>query len=141
MIFFEYLSAFFLGGLLYGGLETLWRGHTHWTMLITGGICAVFIYIISNFSREPLWKKWIMSTCTITTVEFLTGSYVNLRLGWNVWHYNDMPLNLMGQICLPYTLLWFLLSVFAVWACGYLRRIWTKLRTLSRGGAFRYPES
>ena len=32
-----------LGGMLYMGVELLWRGRTHWTMGIVGGVCFVLI--------------------------------------------------------------------------------------------------
>ena len=32
----EYLLIYTLGGLLYGAIELLWRGWTHWTMLQIG---------------------------------------------------------------------------------------------------------
>ena len=30
-----------VGGLLYGGLELLYRGHTHWTMLLLAALLCV----------------------------------------------------------------------------------------------------
>ena len=39
----EYGCVFAAGGLGYGGLELLWRGRTHWSMLLCGGVCAVLV--------------------------------------------------------------------------------------------------
>lgn len=111
----KYMVVFGAGGLIYAALELLWRGHTHWSMIITGGLCTVFLYLISVFSPEPLWKKWIMSGAVITTVEFLAGVIINILLGWNVWSYAHSRVNLCGQICLSFSLLWLLLSIPAVW--------------------------
>ena len=36
------------------------------------------------------------------------------RLGLNIWDYSNMPLNLWGQICLPFSCLWFFLSAVAI---------------------------
>lgn len=47
----------------------------------------------------------------------LVGVADNLILHWNVWDYTDMPLNLYGQICLPFTILWFFLCIPALWLC------------------------
>ena len=58
----------------------------------------------------------------ITAVEFETGLLVNLTLGWGVWDYSDMPLNLMGQICPAFTLAWLALSVPGTELCTLLRR-------------------
>ena len=36
-------AVFSLGGLGYGGIEILWRGATHWSMLLTGGVCLLLL--------------------------------------------------------------------------------------------------
>lgn len=43
--------------------------------------------------------------------------------GWNVWDYNNMPLNLLGQICLPFTVLWFFLSAVGIILDDYIRHL------------------
>ena len=40
MVFLEFLSIYVFGAIGYGALETLWRGYTHWTMIVTGGFCC-----------------------------------------------------------------------------------------------------
>ncbi len=87
------------GAVLYGSLELLWRGRTHWTMLILGGISFAIMYLIATRSNWPLPQKWICCAAIITALEFISGIVVNLCLGWNVWDYSDRPLNLFGQIC------------------------------------------
>ena len=111
MILLETLLIFLTGAFGYGGLELLWRGYTHWTMLVLGGVCFLLLYLIDTRMKEPIWKRWLLSACVITTLEFLCGCIVNLRLGWNVWDYSDVPGNLLGQICPEFFLLWLLLSV------------------------------
>lgn len=117
MRFFEYPAIFAGGGVLYGLIELLFRGRTHWTMLIAGGVCSCILYTISTKSSEREWKKWIMGGASITAVEFVTGGIVNLHLGWNVWDYSHLPVNLMGQICLLFSVLWVLLCIPAMWLC------------------------
>ena len=36
----KYLFLFDVGGLLYVLIELIWRGHSHWTMFILGGLCG-----------------------------------------------------------------------------------------------------
>lgn len=103
------------GGLIYGALEMIFRGRTHWSMLIAGGICTILLYLVAVKSREPIWKKWIMGGAIITTVEFLAGIIVNIILGWHVWSYANIWANLFGQICLLFTLLWILISIPGIW--------------------------
>lgn len=106
------LFLFLVGGLGYGLLEILWRGYTHWSMLLTGGICLVLLYSIQLFFQETSFAiKCLLGALMITGVEFLVGVTVNLGLGLRVWDYSQKPFNLMGQICLPYSVLWFLLCI------------------------------
>ena len=64
----EYGSVFTAGGLGYGGLELLWRGRTHWSMLLCGGACAVLIYLIAGRERTVLWRRWTLCAAAVTTV-------------------------------------------------------------------------
>ena len=35
----EYICVFLSGGIIYSFIEVAWRGYTHWSMTIAGGIC------------------------------------------------------------------------------------------------------
>ena len=122
----QYLKEVFLaaaGGLLYIILELVWRGHSHWTMFVLGGLCFALIGLINELIPwcMPLWKQALIGVVIITGLEFLTGCIVNLWLGWNVWDYGDMPLNLLDQICVPYILLWIPVSLAAIFLDDWLR--------------------
>ncbi len=119
----EYLSIFTAGGLAYGLLEILWRGHTHWTMLLCGGLCFALMYYIAPLPMS-MPRKCLICAVIITTVEFVTGCIVNLRLGMHVWDYSYLPGNLFGQICPHFTLMWLLLSIPGLWLCSALRLLW-----------------
>lgn len=123
----ELLPVFALGSILYGLTEILWRGWTHWTMLLCGGLCFTLMYLVSG-SELSLFKKWVLSTCLITMVEFLTGCVVNLGLHWQVWDYSSMRFNLLGQICPQFILMWFALSIPGMGLCQLLRRLFTAVR-------------
>ena len=90
----EYIAVFTVGGLVYGLLEIIWRGWTHWTMLICGGLCFTLMYLIA---RTPMRAAQKLFACAavITTVEFVTGCIVNLTLGMGVWDYSALPFDLM----------------------------------------------
>ena len=122
MIFLEFFSVYVFGAIGYGALETLWRGYTHWTMILTGGVCCCLIHLIATRMGDPLWKKWIMCMATVTAVEFAVGCMVNLRLGWHVWDYSGLRLNLMGQICPLFSFFWFLLSIPCVFVSQLLKK-------------------
>ncbi len=107
------ISALFMtGGALYFIFETLWRGYSHWTMFVLGGLCFVLVGGLNEFLpwEMPLLKQMLIGGLIITVGELLTGIVVNLWLGWNVWDYTLLPGNLWGQICPQYSLLWVLLS-------------------------------
>ena len=106
------IIVFILGGYAYAMIEILFRGYTHWTMVLTGGACILTIYIISGWLMSvPLLVGALMCALIITFYEFCVGIIVNLRLGWQVWDYSDMPGNILGQICPTFTILWFLLCL------------------------------
>ena len=125
---FEFLFVYVLGALGYGALEMLWRGHTHWTMLLTGGVCFLLIYLCATRLRAALWQKCLLSAAMVTTAELLVGLLVNRALGWSVWDYSALPMNLGGQICLLYSLYWLALSLPTVALCTRLRRLFAPVR-------------
>lgn len=95
--------------------EIIWRGYTHWTMFIVGGLCGFLIGLINEKNKKmPLIKQCFISTLIVTVIEFISGCIINLYFNLNVWDYSTMPFNLFGQICLPYSLLWFLLSILVI---------------------------
>lgn len=110
------LTLFLIGGFAYMGIEILWRGYTHWTMGIVGGFCFVLIGLINEVFTfcMPLWKQDLIATVLVTIVEFISGYIINIVFQLNVWDYSDVPFNVMGQICLPYMGLWFLLANVAI---------------------------
>lgn len=115
---------FLIGGRLYTWIEILWRGYTHWTMFLLGGICFVIMGLLNEHIfpwRLSLTMQSIISACVITFFEFITGCIVNLWLEWNVWDYSGLPFNLLGQICLYYFLLWIPLSVIGIVLDDWLR--------------------
>ena len=94
---------FYLGGTAYMTLEFLWRGRSHPSMFLLGGVCFLAIGGISRI-RLPLSLRLVVCSVVITALELLTGLLVNRDFG--VWDYRQMPLNFLGQICLPFSLLW-----------------------------------
>ncbi len=113
---------FVAGGLSYGLLEIIWRGYTHISMFVVGGLCLTIIGSMDEGEHLPclLWQA-VLSSLTITVMEFTSGVIVNLVMGLEVWDYSSLPLNIMGQICLPYSVLWLMLSIPAIYYEDILR--------------------
>lgn len=117
-----YLSLFFLGGSAYIVLELIWRGYTHWTMFLAGGLCFILVDLMKiTLSNRSFLFHCILSALIILTVEFVFGCIVNIWLSMNVWDYSRLPFNVMGQICLPFFILWFILSAGIIKAHDYIR--------------------
>lgn len=112
----EYGFIFMNGFFGYGLLEMLWRGYTHWTMGLAGGICFLAFYILSkSLAHLRIFYLCSLGALLITGIELVIGCWVNLGLGWQIWDYSDCPFNLWGQICLLYSLYWYFLCLFALW--------------------------
>lgn len=119
----KYAILLCVGGLIYCGIELLFRGHTHPTMFFVGGLCFVCVGLINNIIswKMPMIIQMLIGAVIITTIEFVSGCIINLWWGLDVWSYADMPYNLLGQICLPFAGLWFLLALPAIVLDDYLR--------------------
>lgn len=119
----RFCFLFATGGTLYYFIEILWRGHSHFSMFLCGGFCFAGLYLINRvLYAVPRILRWLLGALFITATEFCCGVAVNLFLGWNVWNYSDLPLNLLGQICLPFTVIWFFLCIPADLLCSLFRR-------------------
>ena len=106
---------FLIGGIGYNLIEILWRGYTHVSMFFAGGICFnAFAAIGKNSKNHKPFFLAAIGALMVTAVEFITGCIVNLWLKKKVWDYSKMPFNILGQICPVFTLLWGLLSLFAI---------------------------
>ncbi|MCX7614862.1 MAG: putative ABC transporter permease [Clostridiales bacterium] len=108
----QYSLIYVVGGVLYCIIEILWRGTTHWTMGVTGGLCFLLLHLINQkFTKMNFFEKCVLGAITITAIEFSVGCIVNLILHWHVWDYSGYFGNILGQACLFYTLMWFLLCI------------------------------
>lgn len=125
-LFNKYLILFDTGGLLYVLLELLWRGWSHWSMFILGGICFIALGLINEvFPWDmPLWKQMLAGACIVTALEFITGCIVNLWLGWDVWDYSKMPGNILGQVCPQFFVVWIFVSLGGIVLDDWLRYRW-----------------
>ena len=117
------LVLWVIGGLLYVLCELVFRGRSHWTMFLVGGLCFWLIGLINEVIPwdMPIWQQCIIGALIITAVEFAAGCVINIWLGWQVWDYSGLPFNILGQVCLPFTVLWSLLAAAGIILDDYLR--------------------
>lgn len=98
------------GGVAYGLIEVVWRGYTHPSMVITGGLCfAMICEINARCARRPFFVRGAACALGVTCAEFCVGMLVNRVLNMRVWDYSGEWLHLFGQICPLYMGLWFIL--------------------------------
>ena len=121
----KYYTLGTLGGMLYVFIELLWRGYSHWSMFLLGGICFVALGLINEVIpwEMPLAAQMFVGCVIITALEFITGCIVNLWLGWDVWDYSDLPYNLLGQISVVSSVGWYFLSAVGIVLDDWLRYI------------------
>ena len=118
------------GGTVYFLMEVAWKsatGHSErisWTMLVL----AIPLSIpLERFGAELPWEMPLMfqaAICTmaITATELVAGLILNTWLGLGVWDYSNLPFNFLGQICAPYSLLWYGLCLIFIPVFDWLRR-------------------
>ena len=113
----KYFILFTVGAFAYVGIELVFRGHSHWTMGILGGISFISIGLINEILtwETPLWIQCSIGGLLITFYEFITGLILNVCLHMD-----------MGQICLPFTIAWCGLSLIGIILDDYLRYWWFK---------------
>ena len=119
----KYEFLFFVGATIYVIIEKLYRGYSHWTMFLLGGICFIALGLINEVIPwdMPLLLQMFIGGMIITVLEFITGCIVNLWLGWNVWDYSELPCNLWGQISLFSSIVWVGLSLVGIVLDDFIR--------------------
>lgn len=119
----KYLILLVIGGIIYYGIEVLYRGYSHWTMMLVGGLSFILCGIINEVLswETPLYIQAIIGGVGITSIEFVSGVIINIWCNLNVWDYSNLPLNIYGQVCLLFTFFWILLSVVAIILDDWLR--------------------
>ena len=119
----KHLFLWITGGIIYIGLELLYRGYTHWTMFVLGGLCFVILGLINEIISWdiPIWRQTIIGACIVTVLEFVTGCIVNIWLMWGIWDYSNMLGNIMGQICPAFFIIWLPVSLAGIVLDDWLR--------------------
>ena len=116
------LRVFLSGAFFYGSIEIIWRGYTHISMLFLGGICFSLIYLCEKgLPTRSVLLRSVIYALLITGLEFISGIILNIVLKLDVWNYVGIPFNILGQICLPYSLLWFVVALICTQICCLYR--------------------
>lgn len=118
----EYLVLWVIGGCIYYGIEILFRGFSHWSMFVLGGICMQFFTWQGQLTdwKDSLFRQVFRCTIFVVSMEFVTGIIVNKWYHLEVWDYSDMPFQLFGQICLPFAFIFAVLCLIGILLSEYL---------------------
>ena len=117
----RYSVLWYLGGMAYTGWSFCGGDGATAACLPPGGTCFLLIGHLGSWKSPcPLAWRSLAGAGIVTTVELAAGLLVNRN--YQVWNYSAMPGNFLGQICLPFTLLWVPVSLGATWAYDFLRR-------------------
>ncbi len=107
----EYSFVYLLGAVLYSLLEVAFRGFTHWTMALTGGLAYLLIYIMNIKAKtRSLIMRCLIGCAIITSLELIVGCIVNRKFNMSIWDYSNQPGHILGQICPLFSAIWFLIS-------------------------------
>ena len=108
---------FIVGFCLYITIEVIYRNYSYWQMGCCGGLAIV---ILDKINSKISWKTDILlqglcGSLLITIMELIIGE-IALRSSVIpiMWDYSSMPLNFDGVICLPFSAIWLILSIGAV---------------------------
>ncbi len=120
---FKYTILLIYGGVIYYFIELIYRGYSHYTMILVGGFCFICIGLLNEFYayKMPLIKQMIISSVIVTAIEFIAGIILNIWLKLDIWNYGNLKFNLLGQISLRTSVIWFLLALPAIYLDYYLR--------------------
>ena len=119
------VALFLIYGLIYYGLEILYRGYSHLSMFILAGVLGVAIGLINEITPKiNIWLETLIGTIIATIGEGVTGIIVNNILHLNVWEYSNLPFTFFyGQCNLIFCLIWFILTYIVIKLDDYLRSL------------------
>ena len=110
---FRKTALFALGGGVYVGLEMLWRGRSHYSMFLAGGLSLLLIGQLNHVKPKlPLFLRAVAGAGIITMVELAAGLIFNAD--HSVWDYRGHWGNWLGQICPLFSLIWIVLAALVL---------------------------
>ena len=107
---------FGVGGLAYGLIEVIYRQKTYPLMILCGGLAIV---LLDKINDHISWDMDILlqgciGSALITGMEFIIGNLSLAGVLPKMWDYSNVWMNYKGIICLPFSLIWIILSICAI---------------------------
>ena len=117
----KYTLLLMFAGYVYVSLEIIYRCRSDITMMYCASICAVPMVVLNNFFSYEMdfGLQVLISTLFATGTEWITGLLVNQN--YTIWDYRNVPLHSPdGQICVPFMLLWAVISILVIPLMDYI---------------------
>lgn len=110
------IILFLVGFCMYITLEVCFRGYSFPLMGICGGLAIVLLDKINNYISwdVDILIQGSIGAVLITGMELVIGILFKQNILPVMWDYTDMPLNYNGIICLPFSLIWLVVSILAI---------------------------
>lgn len=120
---FKYTVLLIYGGVIYYFIELIYRGYSHYAMILVGGLCFICIGLLNELYtyKIPLIKQMFISSLIVTVIELIAGVVLNMWLKLDIWDYSTLRFNILGQISLQTSVVWFFLALPAIYLDDYLR--------------------
>lgn len=121
-ILYKNSVIFFIFGVSYVFLEIFYRGYSDISMFFIGGLCGLIIGLINEVTpKMPVLLQMLLGSVIVTCIEFVTGYILNIKLGLHIWDYSNLKFNILGQVSLLFSVLWFFLSFVVIHVDDILR--------------------
>ena len=124
------LAIWFILGTFYFTLEGIWRipkgGYANIVMLPIGGLCGICVGSINQipkFYNMKVIYQSIIGALIVTFIELISGLVLNCYLGLGIWDYSNLPFNILGQICLLFSLIWLSIMPLCIWLEDKIRYV------------------
>lgn len=112
----DWRNGIFFAGSFSTWIFTLFDVFMWWGIFLCCGLLNENVKIKISFISQM-----VLSSVIITVLELITGFIVNIWLKMDIWDYSHLPYNFKGQICLLYSVFWFLISSVAIVLDDFLR--------------------
>jgi uncharacterized membrane protein len=114
---------FYASGAIYCSLECFWRGHTDLISFFMGGLAGLVIGKLNHipkYNKLKVYQECFIGMILVLLIELAFG-LIALHFGFRPWDYSKVYLNYKGVICVPYAIIWYLITPFAMWGEDTLR--------------------
>ncbi len=114
---YKNIILFTVGFCLYITIEVLFRGYSFPLMGVCAGLVIVLLDKINDYISWDIdiLIQSALGMFMVTIMELIIGTiFQNTSLLPVMWDYSNLPLNFNGIICIPFMVLWMVLSFIAI---------------------------